>query len=63
MPQMTRSEAEELVVATLTRCATRIDNARSVARGIFRQLQHGAGAEFCITEKPWHAHGNVWETE
>jgi (2R)-3-sulfolactate dehydrogenase (NADP+) len=34
MPQMTRIEAEELVVATLTRCATRPDNARSVARAL-----------------------------
>jgi (2R)-3-sulfolactate dehydrogenase (NADP+) len=34
MPQMTRIEAEELVVATLTRCSTRADNARSVARAL-----------------------------
>ncbi len=34
MPQMTRSEAEELVVTTLTRCATGSDNARSVARAL-----------------------------
>jgi hypothetical protein len=32
-------------------------HAGGMARGIFRQLQHRAGAEFGIAEKPWQAHG------
>src|SRR6266705_2289804 len=34
MPTITLAEAEELVVATLTRCRVSADNARSVARAI-----------------------------
>jgi (2R)-3-sulfolactate dehydrogenase (NADP+) len=34
MPVLTLAEAEELVVATLTRCRTNVPNARSVARAL-----------------------------